>query len=198
MRIFEETEKNDYFENSEVVEKPKEEKKEVLSPEDPRYWEEPEDEFEHLRPLTRTSWKIWAWVAVAVVSLLVLCWIWTRIFHPYVQEATQFGYVETIEKRGELFPTYEGVLLPYKNLMDTTRVYEEDVVFSTNNPGVAARMKELQFVNKPVRVQYMKYHTVMPWRGESKLIITDVDSVSALDIMPYERQPEFVKNDNSN
>ena len=46
-------------------------------------------------------------------------------------EACETGYVDRIEKSGQLLKSYEGVLLPYKNLMDTLRPYEGDFRFST-------------------------------------------------------------------
>jgi len=193
MSIYDENEKNDFFENSEIPEKKEEPKKTVYTPDDPRYWEEPEDEFEHLRPTGRTNWKLWLWV-VGVAILAGLLWVgYLRVFSPYIEQATQYGYVEQIDKRGEIIQTYEGVLLPYKNLMDSTRVYEGDFEFSTNDPAIAARLKEKQFANRPVRVIYSVYHTAMPWRGDRKIIVTRVDSVNERDILPPDRQPEYLK-----
>ncbi len=188
MSLYDENEKNDFFENSEVPEKPKEPVKPKYTPDDPRYWEEPEDEFEHLKPSGRVNWKFWGWVFGAAVVAGLLWTAYLQVFSPYVQEATQYGYVESIEKRGDLFQTYEGVLLPYKNLMDTTRVYDGDFVFSTSNPSVAAQLKKMQYSNLPVRVNYNVYHTVMPWRGDTKVVIMQVDSVDPRDILPPDRQ----------
>lgn len=188
-----ENEKNDFFEDSEVPEKPVEPKKPVLTPDDPRYWEEPEDEFEHLRP-SRDSWKLWAWVAAVAVVVGLLWAGYIRMFHPYVREAVQYGYVEQVAPQGDVISTYEGILLPYKNLMDTMRAYEGDFVFSTSDPVLAARLKEMQFANLPVRVTYDVYHTTMPWRGDSKHIITAVDSVDERNILPPDRQPETLRN----
>lgn len=198
MSIYDENEKNDYFENSEVPEKKKEPVKPKYTPDDPRYWEEPEDEFEHLKPSGRVNWKLWCWV-FGVAILFGLLWVgYLRVFNPYVQEATQYGYIENIEKRGELFHTYEGVLLPYKNLMDTTRVYESDFKFSTSNPSLAAKLKEMQYSNQPVRVNFSVYHTAMPWRGDTRIIITAVDSVDPRNILPPDRQPAIhLDNDNN-
>ena len=194
MSIYDENEKNDYFEDtSDIPEKVKEPKKPALRPDDPRYWEEPEDEFEHLRPSPRTHWKFWCWFVGSLVVIGLLWFGYIQIFNPYVEDATQYGYVESVEKRGDVFKTFEGVLLPYKNLMDTTRVYDGDLVFSTNEPTVAARLKEMQFRNNPVRISYSIYHTVMPWRGESKILVTAVDSVGERDILPPDRQPEYLK-----
>lgn len=181
---FDDNEKEDFFENSEVPEKVEEPKKPVYTPDDPRYWEEPEDEFEHLKPSGRVNWKLWAWVLIVGIVAGLLWVLWLRCFHPYVQEATQSGYIENIEKRGEVFTTFEGVLLPYKNLMDTTRVYESDFVFSTTDPSVAADMVRMHYANLPVRVHYRRYHVGLPWRGDTKVLVTAVDSVKPEDILP--------------
>ncbi|MBD5222891.1 MAG: hypothetical protein HDS12_04540 [Bacteroides sp.] len=196
MSLYDDNEKNDFFEDASdapEVEKKKEPKKPALQPDDPRYWEEPEDEFEHLKPSHKTQWKLWLWVAVTAVVLGVIWGVYSRIFNPYIEDANQYGYVEGVEKRGEVFKTFEGVLLPYKNLMDSVRVYEGDIVFSTPDPALAARLKEMQFANRPVRITYKQYKTAMPWRGDSKIIITAVDSVNEMNILPPDRRPEYLK-----
>ena len=43
MNIYDDNEKDDFFENSDISEKKEEPKKPVYTPDDPRYWEEPED-----------------------------------------------------------------------------------------------------------------------------------------------------------
>lgn len=190
MSLYDDNEKNDFFEDTDIPEQPKPVKKPRLSPEDPKYWEEPEGEFEHLRPSPGSHWKFWVWLGIAAVTFGILYALYLRMFNPYVEDATQYGYVERIDKKGETFKTFEGVLLPYKNLMDTTRVYDSDIVFSTSDADVAARLKEMQFANHPVRITYRIYHTALPWRGDSKLIVTAVDSVNEKDILPPDRRPE--------
>lgn len=193
MSIYDENEKDDYFEDTDVPEeKPKPEKKPRLKPDDPRYWEEPEDDFEHLRPSGRSYWKFWCVLAAVAIVVGIVWGGYVMTFSAYVVDATQYGYVESIDKRGDVIKTYEGVLLPYKNLMDTTRVYDGDFVFSSNNPSVAARLAEMQIANRPVRVTYKVYHTAMPWRGDSKIQVVSVDSVDERDILPPDRQPARV------
>lgn len=193
---FEEDNKIDYFDGPELPEKPKEPKRAVLSPEDPRYWDEPEDEFEHLIPDSRSKrlFLIWGLLAVTIIAVLLTVYIW--IFTPKVTTATQYGYIESIDKEGTVFQTYEGILLPYKSLMDTVRPYEGDFVFSTTNSDAAVKLKKMQFHNSPVRVEYSVYRVVMPWRGNSRYVITRVDSVREKDILPPDRQPETVNPDN--
>lgn len=184
--------KEDFF-DEEIVNKEKKVKEPEYSPEDPRYWEQPESEFEHLRPLDprrRDKWKVWLIVTGVVVVLAVIGYIY--YFTPYVEESTQYGYVENIERRGTLFKTYEGVILPYREIMDTTRVYREDFVF-TAVPEVAAKLRRMLYANMPVRVVYNKYHTTLPWRGDSKIVVTRVDSVDPAKILPPEFKPEILR-----
>lgn len=186
--------KEDFF-DEEIVKEEVEKKVKApeYSPEDPRYWEQPESEFEHLKPLdprTRNHWWVWLVAAGVVIILFMVCYF--RYFHPYIEESTQYGYVENIERRGMLFKTYEGIILPYKDIMDTTRVYREDFVF-TAVPEVAAKLRRMQYANMPVRVVYKKYHATLPWRGDSRIVITRVDSVDPAKILPPEFKPEILR-----
>ena len=189
MSLYDESDKNDFFENSDIPEKVETPKKPKLTPDNPDYWDEPEDAFEHLKPTPRSRAKFWFWLIVTAVIVGVIWGCYLRYFHAYVREATQYGYVEEIAPQGNVISTYEGILLPYKNLMDSTRVYEGDFVFSTRNAKVAAELKRMQYANRPVRVTYEVYHTRAPWRGNSKIIVTAVDSVNERDILPPDRNP---------
>ena len=188
--IFDEEDKNDkqdFFDNeSNLPPQPKEEKKPTYKPDDPAYWEE-ESEWEHLKP--RSRFKFWLWIVAAsvVIGLAIACWI--RYFSPYVEDATQFGYVENIEKRGVVFKTYEGTLIPYRELMDTTRTYSRDFIFSVADNKTAATLKQALYDAKPVRVSYKKYHATVPWRGANKIIVTSADTVNPSMILPPEFAP---------
>lgn len=178
--------KEDFFDEEIVPKEEKKEKEQEFSPEDPRYWEQPESEFEHLKPLdprSRSYWWVWATAGVVVLGAFLALYLY--YFSPYVEESTQYGYVENIQRKGVVFKTYEGVLLPYKEIMDTARVYREDFVF-TAKPEVAAQLRRMQYANLPVRVIYEKYHSTLPWRGDSKIVITRVDSVDPSKILPPE------------
>ena len=185
---FAEDDKNDYFDGTDIPEepvKPKDPKKPALKPDDPLYWYEDEPEFEHLKP--KDSRRIWWIIALAglLTGLLVSGYLYW--FTPEAEDAVQFGYVEEIEHRGLVFKTYEGVLLPYKNIMDTTRVYDGDFKFSTKDTPSAVMLRRMQYANHPVRVVYRRYRTTLPWRGDTRYIITSVDSVDPSKILPPDR-----------
>lgn len=182
-------EKNDYFDNEDLPEEqPKAPKKPTYKPDDPDYWEE-ESDWDHLQ--TRSRWPFWIWIigALAVIGLIIGCWL--RYFSPYVEEATQYGYVEHIEKRGTIFKTFEGVMIPYKELMDTTRIYNRDFVFSVDNDEAATNLKKAQLNAKPVMVTYKKYHATLPWRGASKIVVTEADTIDPKKILPPEFAPKL-------
>ncbi len=181
--------KDDFFDGPDIQEVPKQPKAPQLKPEDPDYWEQTESEFEHLRPGRR--WVLWAWIAGAgvIVGLAIACYLW--FFSPYVTESTQYGYVENIERRGSVFKTYEGIVIPYKEIMDTTRVYREDFVFSVTDPAVAVALKKLQYANLPVRMEYKRYHSTLPWRGESRVIVVRADTADPAKILPPEFAPKL-------
>lgn len=184
--------KDDFWENSEIPEKEPEPKKPQLKPEDPGYWEEPESEWEHLNG--GTNWRLWGWIGVSVVLICTLTALWFHYFSPAVDMATQYGYVENIDRHKKVFKTYEGVILPYKEIHDTTRVYREDFVFSAADVNIATKLKTMQNSGRPVKVDYVIYRAVVPWRGESKVVVVNVDSVDPAIILPPEFRPAFLEN----
>ncbi len=153
-----------------------------LSPEDPDFWEKDEGEFEHLRPMR--DYRIW-FVAGAVALVIGLLYaLYLRSFTPYSEGAVQYGYVEQIEHRGDIFKTFEGVLLPYRSIVDTVAPYEGDFIFSAADDHIAAQLRRLQLANLPARVEYSRYRSAMPWRGESRILITHVDTADPAKIFP--------------
>lgn len=189
---FEEDDKHDYFDGEDLPDEPKEEKapkKPRIKPEDPRYWDEPEPTFEHLYP--SRSRRMWIWIAIAGCLLGLCIAAYIHLFTPYAVNAVQYGYVDAIEQRGLVFKSFEGVLLPYKNLMDTTRAYEGDFVFSTVDTPSAVMLRKMQYSNTPVRIEYRQYRSIVPWRGDTKYLVMSVDSVDPSSILPPDRQPKF-------
>lgn len=175
---------DDFFDGPDIPEPVKKPKKPTYLPDDPAYWDE-ESEWEHLRPRNKT--KLWLWTGGILLLIALMLGLWLRFINPYVVDASQVGYVENIELRGTVFKTYEGVLLPYKELFDTTRLYRRDFIFTAADEKTAARLKRAMLEGRPVRVGYKRYHAIVPWRGSSKIVVTAVDSVDATKILP----PEF-------
>lgn len=188
-------EKEDFFEKSpeEIVPEVKPPKKPKYNRDDPRFYDEDEGPWDHLMPSPyRRGPLLWI-VGLVVVAMCLLVGMYIYFFTPRVQEAVQYGYVDNVQKEGTLFHTFEGVILPYKSLMDTVRPYEGDMVFSAKNMEVATDLLRQQKSGNPVRVEYKVYRFAFPWRGKSKTIVTRVDSVDPRTILPPDRQPEVMK-----
>lgn len=178
----EDTDDEDFFNTPHQPEQPKPAKQPAPSPEDPKYYDI-DDEWEHLRPASR-NWKFWLWlIAGAVVAGAVFA-LYVRYISPYSTMEIQYGYVEKIARRGDIFKTFEGVIIPYKAINDTIEPYEGDIVFSTDNDHVAATLRRLQLANLPARVEISRYHATLPWRGESRIVITAADTADVTKIYP--------------
>ena len=179
--------KPDYFEGPDVPESPAEERRR-FKPDDPRYWDRPESQWDHLSFLRK--WKFWGFLLAGALAVCFITAVWIRYFRPYARGGVQYGYVEQIEERGLLFKTFEGTLLPYASLMDTTRPYSHDFVFTATDDRVAAALKRASLAHRPVKVEFTRYAGALPWRGESTIIIERVDSVNPLHILPPDRRPQ--------
>lgn len=171
----------DGYTEADAEEKPKEPR---YPRTDPRFWQQPESPWEHLRPRTsRRRLAVLIGAGIAAFLLLWAAYVWW--FTPAVDDAVQYGYVEHVERRG-YFKTYEGTLLPYKSMHDTTRALEPLFTFSASEKS-GQTLRQLQNSGKPMRVEYRTYRTAVPWRGESRTVITRVDTVSPDSILPQRR-----------
>lgn len=189
----EEEGKHDFFDGPDIEEAPPVPKRPAYKPEDPDYWDEGNDsEWEHLRPRSRLKLVLWA--AAFIVFASACGFVWLRWFSPYADEGFEYGYVEHLERRGNFFKTYEGVLLPQKEMLemtdttsvadnisvetegDTAVVYDEKFLFSVGDKAVYKALKGAMKDCRPVLVEYKRYHAVLPWRGESRRVVVKVDS----------------------
>lgn len=175
-------EEEDFFNTPHQEPKPKAPKVKEPRPDEPQYYDN-DDEWEHLRPASR-SWKFWG--ALIAVGLIVgLCYaLWLRYFSPYEEEIVQYGYIEKTSKRGHLFKTIEGVFIPYKAINDTVEPYPGDILISAKNDHVAAELKKLELANLPARITLEHYSATVPWRGESLWVVTAADTADVSKIYP--------------
>ncbi len=175
-------EEDDFFNTPHQPAQPKPVKQPTPSPEDPKYYDI-DDEWEHLRPSSR-NWKFWLWLVAGAVVVGLGYAAWLRYFTPYSTHEVQYGYVEQIMRRGDIFKTFEGVLIPYKAINDTIVPYDGDIIFTAKNDHVAAELRRMQLANLPVRVELERYHATVPWRGESRVVIVSADTADVTKIYP--------------
>ena len=189
-----EEEDNDYFDSDtetdtepEPIRRPKITK---LDPEDPDYWiGEEESPISSIIHGQSDNWKWQLGAAIAALILISGAWIW--FFRPYADNAVKYGYIRNMERRGSIIKTFEGTMIPYKELGDPNPLYFEQLHFSVESDSLAAVMKRMMLGCVPVRVEYEMYHAPLPWKGEEKMIITKADTADTRKILP----PEYRLND---
>lgn len=187
---------NDYFDGPDLpdpepeVKKEKEEERPRYTPDDPRYWDDDDSEWGPLPSPGRENLRRWILGGVLLLCAILLTALWIRYLTPVETEASRAGYIEVIGKEGQVLKSFEGVMLPYRELMDTARVYDEDFLFSTRNDTLAARLKLAELHGTPVRLGYVRYRLALPWKGKTTVIVTSVDSVDPTTLLPPDRRPE--------
>ncbi|MDE6697527.1 MAG: hypothetical protein K2K25_11670 [Muribaculaceae bacterium] len=181
-KVDEREEENDFFTSDAEPVVVKKSKTPALDPEDPDYWIEEESELENIIHKTKNKWKWWLGSVLTLLLIILVAWIW--FFRPYVDDAVKYGYIKNMERRGSIVKTFEGSMIPYKELGDPNPMYFEEVRFSVESDSLAARMKRMMLDCIPVRVEYELYHSSLPWKGDEKMIITKVDSADVNKILP--------------
>lgn len=180
------TDPDDFFNDDDYDEPvpPKKVRQPKLDPEDPDYWLDERSEYPHIIPKPSKVWK-W-WIAGVVLLLAAICGVWMWFFRPYVDDAVKYGYIKSMERRGTVVKTFEGVLIPYRELGDATPTYFEEIPFSVDGDSLAAHMKGMMLRCVPVRLEYEVYHQPLFWKGASPMIVTAADSADVSRILPPE------------
>jgi hypothetical protein len=112
-------------------------------------------------------------ITIFIIVFLLSILIYFHFLSPY-QIGIKSGILKDIVNRGYIFKTYEGEL---QTSTDTLN-------FSVDKSSLADSLMHYQ--GKYITIQYEQFKGSLPWRGESKMIVTTLlnvqDSVSAIKI----------------
>lgn len=158
---------NDYFEQPKEEPQTEATQEETAEQKEEREIKEATIERRH----NRLRWILISLAAVIVIAIIF--WAWTRYFHPY-SESQECGYIEKVTNEGLLFKTYEGKMMSEKILPDTTRRYYCDFFFTIKDDSVAKNVMRSAGTGQRVRLSYIEYKGRLPWRGQTKIIVTDI------------------------
>jgi hypothetical protein len=108
---------------------------------------------------------------VVIVSLLVLALaVYWGFFREY-SSGERTGVLVKIAFKGNVFRTHEGELwLSCRQVTNPEKFY-----FSVTSDSIAKELSDLQ--DECVDLQYIQYHGSLPWRGDSKYIVTGVSPI---------------------
>ncbi len=126
------------------------------------------------KPKKRHTMRRIFWWSVVVVVLALGIVAWVRYVNPYETDMEEHGYVVDFKRQGVLFKTWEGQMIVQSALIDSTRPYSRDFVFSVDNDDVASKLAAAKGTGREVTVTYKRYWGVLPWRGATSTIVTSV------------------------
>jgi hypothetical protein len=114
--------------------------------------------------------RLWKIIAFSVIAIII-CFVYVRFFFVFA-EGTKAGSLNTIQRKGYVFKTYEGKLIQngFK-----TGTQSNEFEFSVSNEKVAATL--LNNAGAEFELHYKRYFGILPWRGSSQYI---VDSIYAM------------------
>lgn len=119
--------------------------------------------------------RIFLALGTLVVLLLLIFFIRDRYFHVY-QESDVKGRIADVSLRGSVFKTYEGKMLSY-DVVAPGNVVKSEFNFSVTDDSIAHKLGQLKQTPLAVQVHYKQYKSSVPWRGDTKYIVTSIDTV---------------------
>lgn len=113
-------------------------------------------------------------LTVVIVGLAIF--IYWKYFFVFA-EGTRAGILNTFQKKGYLFKTYEGQLIQsgFRGTPNAT-IQSNQFSFSVTNERVAQRLMENS--GKDMELHYKRYQGALPWRGMQLFIIDSIYRIS--------------------
>ncbi len=115
-------------------------------------------------------------IIITIIVLLLAFFIYWRYFFVFA-EGTRAGILNTFQKKGYLFKTYEGQLIQSGFRGNpTTTIQSNQFSFSVTNEKIAQKLMENS--GKDMELHYKRYQGALPWRGMQLFIIDSIYRVS--------------------
>lgn len=107
--------------------------------------------------------------AILIAGLIVFCYV--RFVYVFA-EGTKAGVLNTFQKKGYVFKTWEGIIIQsgFK-----ANVQSNEFVFSVTNQQVIDVLEKNS--GREVNLHYKRYFGTLPWRGMSTYLVDSVYEV---------------------
>src|SRR3954452_15965119 len=116
-------------------------------------------------------------ILFTVIIVALVAFIYWRYFFVFA-EGTKAGILNTFQKKGYLFKTYEGQLIQSGFRGNaTTAIQSNQFSFSVTKESVAQKLMENS--GKDMELHYKRYQGALPWRGMQLFIIDSVYRISS-------------------
>jgi hypothetical protein len=108
---------------------------------------------------------------ILIITILLASFAIYWFFFNKYSNGERKGTLIKITHKGNVFKTDEGEMwLSCRQTINPEKFY-----FSVTNDSVATVLKNLQ--DECVQVTYVQYRATLPWRGDSKYIVTGVNPI---------------------
>src|SRR3954471_19949335 len=115
-------------------------------------------------------------IIVLIIVLALVGFIYWRYFFVFA-EGTKAGVLNTFQKKGYIFKTYEGQLIQSGFRGNpTTAIQSNQFSFSVTNEKIAQRLMENS--GKDMELHYKRYNASLPWRGMQLFIIDTIYNIA--------------------
>lgn len=107
--------------------------------------------------------------AIIIAGLIIFCYV--RFVYVFA-EGTKAGVLNTFQKKGYVFKTWEGIIIQsgFK-----ANVQSNEFVFSVTNQQVIDVLEKNS--GREVNLHYKRYFGTLPWRGMSTYLVDSVYEV---------------------
>ena len=116
--------------------------------------------------------KFLRWFFFIVIVILGIFIYW-KYYYNYGDNGTRTGLLQKFSHKGNIFKTYEGELvLSSVSSSNNVALASEKFLFSVVDDSIANVLQSLD--GKRVKVNYVEKNGTLPWRGDSRYIVTQV------------------------
>lgn len=115
-------------------------------------------------------------IIIAIIVIAVGIFIYWHYYFVFA-EGTKAGVLNTFQKKGYVFKTYEGQLIQsgFRG-SPTTAIQSNQFSFSVASESVAKKLMENS--GKDMELHYKRYQGSLPWRGMQLFIVDSVYQIT--------------------
>lgn len=116
-------------------------------------------------------------IIVTIIVVALVAFLYWHYFFVFA-EGTKAGVLNTFQKKGYIFKTYEGQLIQsgFRGSPGSS-IQSNQFSFSVQDEGIAQRLMENS--GKDMELHYKRYQGSLPWRGMQLFVIDSVYRISA-------------------
>ncbi len=123
--------------------------------------------------------KKFGWIAGLVLVVVFGIFFWWKFFFVF-GEGVKAGSLNYFVKKGVMFKTWEGRMVQEGFQSPTSGALQSNEFrFSVTDPEVAAILERNS--GKHLELRYQEYNGILPWRGASEFVVTEV--INATDLV---------------